>query len=152
MYAFGFLLVLGMLWFMAWQFKMLKKYVLTFDRFSLHAKEGFIQINEQVIPLGEIAFARVREKEQPTATEKMLSKSAYYAFMAEIVFHLQDDTCVCCAFNTKGALYKALKQLTPYVQINGNIDVYKPHFAWGVLLFFAAGLIAFVLFRACSSY
>lgn len=146
MYVFGFLFLLAVLWFIAWQLKMLKKYVLTFDRFSLHAQEGFIRINEQVIPFGEIAFARVQKKEQPTAAEKMLSRSAYYAFMAEIVFHLQDDTCVCCTFNTKAALYKALKELMPYVQIDGNIEVYKPHFAWGYLLLFVVVLIVVMLF------
>jgi len=138
-----------MVLFIFWQFKMLKKYVLTFDGFKMNAKEGFLVVNEQVINFADIELVSVRETQQPAALEKTFSKSAFYAYMSEITFHLHGDVRVNCRFNTKGALYKALKQLSPYVAINADIEMYKPHFAWGFLLLISAGIILAVLLKSC---
>lgn len=145
-----FLLVFCAVYFIWWQFKMLKKYVLTFDRFSINTQKDYVQINHQIIPFADIAFISVREKEQPTTTEKMLSKSACYAYMAEMIFHLQDDICVSCVFNTKGALYKALKQLAPYLQINADTQKYKPRTSWGYMLLICAAVIMAAMCKSCA--
>ena len=131
--------------FMVWQFKMLKKYALTFDGFKINAKEGYLVVNEQVINFADIDYVTVRETQQPSALEKTFSKSAFYAYMAEVVFRLQDGMQVSCRFNTKGALYKALKQLEPYVQINACIENYAPRFGWEIFLFFAAIILCVLL-------
>ena len=140
--------VLFMVGFIVWQFKMLKKYVLTFDGYKMNAKEGFLVVNERVINFADITFVTVRELAQPSATEKMLSKSAYYAYMSEVIFHLHEGERVTCRFNTKGALYKALKQLSRYVPVNADIEQYKPRFEWSFLLLVAAGIILVMIFKS----
>ena len=141
--------VLFIIGFIVWQLKMLKKYVLTFDKFQINVKEGWLSVNKQVICFADIAYVSVREKTQPTAVEKALSKSAFYAYMAEAVFHLHDGMSVTCLFNTKGALYAALKKLAPYVQINADWHTYKPRWPWGFLLLMAAAVLAGLLLKSC---
>ena len=144
MYFLTFAFFCLMIWFIGWQFKMLKKYVLTYDKWAIHEKEGYLSVNGQQINLGDIVSVRVREMQQPSSTEKLLSKSAYYAYMSEMVLRLQDDTCVTCVFNTKGALYKALTQLAPYVRVEAPIQNYKPHVNW-VMLLILMGAIFYIV-------
>lgn len=41
--------ILLMVIFIAWQFKMLKKYALSYDKFKIHPTEGYISVNGQRI-------------------------------------------------------------------------------------------------------
>ena len=116
--------------FFIWQIKMLRKYVLQYDRFKLDVAARQVEVNKERIILDEIAAVTVRELEQPSAWEKALSKSAAYAYMAQLVFQLKSGYEVTCKFNKKGTLYKALKQLSPLVPVNANIEDYKPHTNW----------------------
>lgn len=133
--------------FLVWQFKMLKKYALTFDYFKLNVSERFIVVNGEQIGFDEIACVTVRELEQPSVLEKAFSKSAFYTYMAEVTFHLKSGESVHCTFNTKGVLYKTLKKLEPFVPVNGDIDYFKPHLHWGALLLLLAGFVLFFLFK-----
>lgn len=124
--------------FIFWQFKMLKKYALKYDKFKLNLKQEYLSVNGQEINFKDIDHITVRQLQQPSALEKALSKSAFYAYMAEMVFHLKDGPAVYCTFNYKGALYKTLKQLEPYVKIDEDINYYKPRINWQYLLLIIA--------------
>jgi len=141
--------VLWIIWFIFWQFKMIKKYVLSFDRCVVRAKEGYVAVNGREMNFDEIEGVTVREKEQPSALEKTFSKSAFYAYMSEMAFHLKDGACVTCTFNTKGALYKTLRQLAPCVAVNADINRYKPQSRWGYLLLIVAGVLFALLIKSC---
>ena len=66
--------------------------------------------------------------------------------MSEIVFHSKAHEPVSCTFNSKGALYKALKDLQPYIRIDDNIENYKPKINWiHILIIVAAIIIGFVV-------
>lgn len=122
--------VLSMFGFIYWQWKMLKKYSLSFDKFKFDVKEQFLSVNGQSVHLADIDHITVRELEQPQWWEKALSKSACYTFMAQIEFHLKTGRVIPCTFNSKGALYHALTQLKPYIPIAANMDIYKPKANW----------------------
>lgn len=141
-------LVLIVVGFIVWQFRMLQKYVLSYDKFQLNLHEKWVAVNGQTIYFQDIDHITVKELQQPALLEKALSKNAAYSYMAEIVFHLKEGPEVHCTFNFKGALYKALKQLEPYVAIHANIEIYKPRVKWGmVVLIVLAMLFAFMLGR-----
>ena len=127
--------------FILWQFKMLKKYALGYDKFKINTKERYVSVNGERINFDEIDFITVRELEQPSVLEKTLSKSAFYAYIAKIEFHLIGGAMIPCVFNYKGALYNALKQLQPYVQINGDISYFKPRIAWRILILMTMGIM-----------
>lgn len=135
--------------FIFWQFKMCKKYNFSYDKFKINLKEEYISVNGQEINLKDIDYITVKELPQPSAYEKALSKSAYYAYMAQIVFHMKQGPDVNCTFNYKGALYKALKQLQQFVKIDDDIETYKPKIRWFnlIILIAALALIIFKIFR-----
>lgn len=139
--------VLLVILFIFWQFKMLKKYALAYDSFKLNIPGRYVVVKGGIIPFEEIDFVTVRELEQPSMLEKTFSKSACYAYMAEVVFHLKSGCEVTCTFNNKGVLYKTLKQVAPFVQVNGDIDCFKPQMRWGVLLVIVAVIILVCLLR-----
>ena len=148
MHLIGILAVLFIIAFIGWQLKLLKKYVLSFDKYQINSQAGYVKINEQLIPFAAIACVTVKECEQPSAVEKALSKSAAYAYMAQLVFHLHDGSAVCCSFNTKGALYQALKQLAPYAAVKADIASYKPRLGCGPFLIIGAVLLV-ILLKCC---
>ena len=128
-------IVLGLLiLFLIWQFKMFKKYALSVDRFKLDVPARYIMVNKERIIFEEIDFVTVRELEQPSTLEKVFSRSASSVYMAEVSFHLKSGYELACKFNHKGTLYKALKQLQPFVQINANVADYKPQVGWVAIL------------------
>lgn len=133
--------------FLVWQFEMLKKYALAYDSFKLNIPGRCAVVRGEIIPFEEIDFITVKELEQPSTLEKTFSKSACYAYMAEVVFHLKSGCEVTCTFNNKGVLYKALKQLASIVQVNGDIDYFKPQVRWGVLLVIVAVIVLVFLLR-----
>ena len=133
--------ILLMIVFIAWQFKMLKKYALSYDKLKIHAGEGYVELNGQRIYFNGIEYITVRELQQPSAMEKAFSKSAFYSYMCEIEFHLKMPAPVHCSFTSKGALYGALKQLQPYVRIESNIEDYKPKINWWYLLLIIFAII-----------
>lgn len=133
--------IIFMVLFIFWQFKMLKKYALKYDKFKINLKQEYLSVNGQEINFKEIDHITVRELEQPSALEKTLSKSAFYAYMAEIVFHLKNGPNIYCTFNYKGTLYRTLKQLEPYVKIDEDIDYYKPKIRWFNMLMVIAAVI-----------
>lgn len=143
---FYYVFIILFVFFIVWQFKMLKKYALSFDKFKIDAEAGYVSINEVRLYFSGIEYASVRELQQPSATERMLSKSACYSYMSEIVFHSKAHEPVSCTFNSKGALYKALKDLHPYIRIDDNIENYKPKINWiHILIIVAAIIIGFVV-------
>ena len=139
------LLVIG---FIYWQWKMLKKYALTFDTVKINLPGKYVTINGRDIHFEEIACITVRELPQPALHEKALSRSAFYAYMAQLEFHLTQGELVQVTFNTKAALYQVLERLNPFVQINANIDAYKPAGKWWVLLWIAFLIIMFFVFKS----
>ena len=126
----GTIVVLLIIIFICWQFKMWKKYALPHDKFNINLKEKYVLVNGNKINFREIDHIMIKELQQPSVWEKSLSKSAHYAYMTEVVFHLKDGECVCCTFNYKGSVYRVLKQLSSHVRIMANIDQYKPKVNW----------------------
>ncbi|MBP5286796.1 MAG: hypothetical protein J6Z08_02745 [Elusimicrobiales bacterium] len=133
--------IMLMVIFIAWQFKMLKKYALSYDKFKIHPTEGYISVNGQRIYFSGIEYITVKELQQPSAAEQFFSKSAFYSYMSEIVFHLKGQAPLYCTFNSKGTLYNALKQLQPYVRIDENIENYKPTINWKFLILIIISII-----------
>jgi len=138
-------MIIGLIMFIAWQFKMLKKYVLKFDRIKIDGQNSCIYINGQAILFKDIDYIDVRELEQPSSLEQMLSKSAAYAFMSEITVHSKNTSPIKCTFNSKAALYKILKQLEPFVRISDNIEKYKPQIMWSRIILIIIAAIIIVL-------
>lgn len=134
--------------FIMWQFKMLKKYTLTYDKLILRPENRTVTINERTIGFDDIDCVTVQEKQQPAMIEKALSKSACYAYMAEIQFHLHSGETIPCVYNTKGALYQILKKLDPFIPVKADINKYKPQIAWGGLIILVAAMI-FIVIAAC---
>ena len=134
--------------FIFWQFKMFKKYVLKYDKFKLNMKEEYLSVNGQEINFKDIDHISVRELEQPSTTERMLSKSAAYVYMSEVTFHLKQGPNIYCTFNYKGALYKTLKKLEPYIKIDDDIEYYKPRINWmQIIIVIAIIVIIFTMSR-----
>lgn len=142
------LIVLLVVGFIVWQFKMLKKYALTYDKLTLQPENRTVKINERTISFDEIDCVTVQEKQQPSMMEKALSKSACYAYMAEIQFHLHSGETIPCVYNTKGALYQILKKLDPFIPVKADINKYKPQIAWVGLIILVAAMI-FIVIAAC---
>lgn len=130
-----------------WQFKVLKKYAFGYDSFKLKIAERYVVVNGARIDFEEIDYITVKELEQPSDLEKAFSKSAFYAYMTEVTFHLKGGFGVTCRFNSKRVLYRALKQLEPFVQIHGNIEYFKPQIRWIPLLIIVASIILIFLTR-----
>lgn len=128
-----FVIFVGMvIGFLYWQFKMLKKYALTYDKCIVNLQGKCVVINGQSIAFEAIEAVTVRELSQPAVYERMLSKSAAYVYMTEVTFHLKDGPEVRCVFNYKGALYKTLKQLESVVPVQADLNQYKPQANWVV--------------------
>lgn len=134
--------------FIYWQFKMLKKYALTYDKFKINIAEKHVLVNGQKINFTDIDHITVRELPQPSPIEKTLSKSAFYAYMSEMELHLKQGERVPCTFHDKGTLYYTLKKLTPYVHIAANMDHYKPAInGWFLLGIIIAILLGWMMRR-----
>ena len=145
MFFVGFLLVAAFLY---WQFRMLKKYALKYDKCSVNVPEKCVVINGQQIAFEAIEAVTVKELPQPAVYERMLSKSAAYVYMTEVTFHLKDGLEMRCVFNHKAVLYKTLKQLEPVVSVQADLEQYKPRANWvtAVILFvFILGIIIAVM-------
>ncbi len=134
--------------FIVWQFRLLQKYVLTYDKFQINLQERWVSVNGQTVYFQDIDHVTVKQLRQPALFEKALSKNAAYSYMSEIVFHLKEGPEVHCTFNFKGALYKALKQLEPFVSIQADIESYKPRIQWGGLLLVIAAIILAWMLRS----
>ena len=144
-YLLSVICVISCVLFIGWQWKMVKKYALTYDKFKINQLEKYITVNGKSIHFEDIDVVSVRELPQPEFWEKALSKSACYAYMAQIEFHLKNGNMVPVTFNTKGALYQTLKQLEGVVPVRANIDLYKPATMWWLLLWiFILGLLVFI--------
>ena len=139
------LIVLLAVGFIVWQFKMLKKYALTYDKLTLQPENRTVKINERTISFDEIDCITVREQKQPSFAEKALSKSACYAYMVDILLNLRNGETVKCTFNTKGALYQTLKKLEPFIPVKANINGYKPQVSWVGLIILVTGIILIVI-------
>lgn len=125
------IIVLLMAYFPLWQFRMIKKYALLYDKFQINIQERYVVVNDQQIRFEDIDYITVVELEQPSALEKSFSTSALYCHMTRVIFHLKQGFSVSCTFNRKEILYRVLKQLKPYVSIKTDIDKYKPSiFSW----------------------
>ncbi|MBR6098931.1 hypothetical protein IKP85_04220 [bacterium] len=112
--------------FLGWQFKVLKKYSLNFDVCKLDIPNKSIYINKKRILMMDVNYIDVLEGEQPSVTEKMFTRYAIYQYMTDMVIYLKDGSVEKCSFNSKGLIYKVLKQLEPYVRINADIEAYNP--------------------------
>ncbi len=134
MFVFLFLLLII---FLFWQFKILLKYSFQYDKFKINIPQRKVCINGEEVAFEEIDHISVLELEQPSTTEKAFSKTAYHTYLTKMIFHLKNGTAVSCRFNSKGALYKALKQLQPFVAIYENIEQYKTSLYWRLIVFIA---------------
>ncbi len=134
MFVFLFLLLII---FLFWQFKILLKYSFQYDKFKINIPQRKVYINGERVPFEEIDHISVLELEQPSTTEKAFSKTAYHTYLTKMLFHLKNGTTVSCRFNSKAALYKALKQLQPFVAIYENIEQYKTSLYWRLIVFIA---------------
>ena len=51
--------------FIFWQFKMLKKYALKYDKFKLNLKQEYLSVNGQEVKFKDIDRITVRQLQQP---------------------------------------------------------------------------------------
>ncbi|MBR5609047.1 MAG: hypothetical protein IKW63_02130 [Elusimicrobiaceae bacterium] len=130
-------LFLCLIVFFYWQFKMIRKYSFQYDKFKINIPQRNVCINGETVSFKEIDHICVLELEQPSTTEKAFSKTAYHTYLTKMIFHLKNGTAVSCRFNSKGALYKALKRLQPFVAIYENIEQYKISIFWRIIVFLA---------------
>lgn len=135
-----FFLFLCLIVFLYWQFKMVQKYAFQYDKFKINIPQRKVYINGEEVAFEEIDHLRVLELEQPSTTEKAFSKAAYHTYLTKMIFYLKNGIEVSCRFNSKAALYKALKRLQPFVPIYENIEQYKISISWRIIV-----LLAFVL-------
>ena len=129
----GALLIIGAAIFLV--IRTLKRYILVRDRFKLDVPNRCVMINKERIFFEEIDFVTVEELEQPNALERSVmyragSAGGYNLYMTQIIFHLKDKSEKECTFNKRTALYKALKQLKPYVTVRAYIEDFKPPVNW----------------------
>ena len=130
-------LFLCLIVFFYWQFKMIRKYSFQYDKFKINIPQRNVCINGETVSFKEIDHICVLELEQPSIAEKAFSKTAYHTYLTKMIFHLKNGTVVSCRFNSKGALYKALKRLQPFVAIYENIEQYKISISWRIIVFLA---------------
>ena len=130
-------LFLCLIVFFYWQFKMIRKYSFQYDKFKINIPQRNVCINGETVSFKEIDHICVLELEQPSIAEKAFSKTAYHTYLTKMIFHLKNGTAVSCRFNSKGALYKALKRLQPFVAIYENIEQYKISISWRIIVFLA---------------
>lgn len=138
-------MVLLVVCFIAWQFKMLRKYTLSYDKLTVDLQNRVLTINGHPVSFDDISFITVQVKQQPSLVERSLSKSAAYVYMAEMLLHLHNGETVGCNFNHKGALYQTLKKLEPFVPVQANIDNYKPQIAWVRLILIVTAIIVILM-------
>ena len=91
--------VLLVLIFIIWQFKVLMKYSFNYDNFKIDTKNKFLTINNKQILFKDINYITVRELEQPSISEKLLTKGALCTFNAEALLQMKDGTIEKCKFN-----------------------------------------------------
>ncbi|MBR1942681.1 hypothetical protein IJ843_02980 [bacterium] len=101
------------------------KYSFNYDNFKIDTKNKFLTINNKQILFKDINYITVRELEQPSISEKLLTKGALCTFNAEALLQMKDGTIEKCKFNYKGILYKFLKTIQPFVKIEEDISCYK---------------------------
>ncbi len=124
----------------------LKKYTLAYDRFKLDVPNRCVMINKERIFFEEIDFVTVYEMEQPNALEKAFAWRWFNLYMTQIIFHLKDGYEMECTFTKRTTLYKALKQLKPYVPVRAYIEGFKfiPRDSWRI--FIVVGILCFFIF------
>lgn len=145
----GALLLIGGIIFLG--IKTSKKYIFVRDRFKLDVPNRCVMINKERIFFEEIDFVTVYELEQPSALEKgFMYKAGSYAsrnlYMTQIIFRLKDGCEKECTFNKRSSLYKALKQLKPYVPVRAYIEDFKPPVYWE-WIFIVVGILFFVFLK-----
>lgn len=132
--------------FIMWQIKVGTKYLFKFDNVQLDELSKIIHINQRKIYYKEIDYIEVIEGEQPSVAERCFSRGASYNYMTIMILHLKDGSVVECNFNYKGAIYKILKKMQPYVKIISDIEKYKPENARAlILIIFLAVFIILML-------
>ncbi len=137
--------VVSCILFIGWQWKMLKKYALNYDKLAINHQEQCVTINGQSIPFADIDFVSVRELPQPALLEKALSRGAFYAYMAHVEFHLKNESVVPATCNAKGVLYQTLKRLEKVIPVRANVESYKPSFVGQLLLWILiVGMLMYV--------
>ena len=129
----GALLIIGTAIFLV--IRTLKRYILVRDHFKLDVPNCCVMINKERIFFEEIDFVTVEELEQPNVLERSVmyragSHGRDDLYMTQIIFHLKSDCEMACTFNRRTSLYKALKQLKPYVTVRAYIEDFKPTDYW----------------------
>ena len=130
-------LFLCLIVFFYWQFKMIRKYSFQYDKFKINIPQRNVCINGETISFKEIDHICVLEMEQPGIAEKAFSKAAYHVYLTKVMFRLKNGNNVSCLFNSKLALYKALKKLQPFVTVYADIEQYKISISWRIIVFLA---------------
>jgi hypothetical protein len=128
------ILIIGVILFIYWQFTVLKKYALKFDSFKIDKTKRCIIVRKEIIKFRDIDYIAVEELEQPSVVEKTLTKSGAYCYMSKLIICMKDGTVKECTFNYKGILYKTLKELKPFVNIDADIEKYKPNAVLGYII------------------
>lgn len=139
-----FTVVFAVILFIIWQFKVIMKYSFNYDKVEVDNKNRLITINDEKISFKDINFVTVEELEQPSVAEKTLTRSGFYSYMSNMVIYLKDGNIKKCKFNYKGALYKILTKLKPYIKIDADIEQYKPN-SLAMLLIFIIVIVIIVL-------
>lgn len=138
--------VIFLIVFIYWQFVVLKKYALKYDSFKIDKAKRCIIVKKEIIKFRDIDYIAVEELEQPSALEKTLTKSGAYCYMSKLIIVMKNGSVKDCTLNYKGILYKALKEMQPYVKIDADIEKYKPNligFILYIILFTAIFCIVF---------
>ena len=130
------ILIIGVILFIYWQFLVLKKYALKFDAFKVDKTKKYILLKKEIIKFRDIEYVAVEELEQPSVTEKVLTKSGAYCYMSKLIIGMKDGSIRECILNYKGTLYKTLKDLQPYVKIDADIEKYKPNTILSYIIMF----------------
>ena len=148
----GALLLIGGIIFLG--IKTSKKYIFGCDRFKLDVPNRCVMIHKEPIFFEEIDFVTVYELEQPSGWERgFMYRAGSYAsknlYMTQIIFRLKDGREKECTFNKRSSLYKALKQLKPYVPVRAYIEDFKPPVYWE-WIFIVVGILFFVFLKILS--
>lgn len=111
---------------------------------QINTKERYVQIGNSRYEFSSIGSISVFEDEvQPSASERYFTRYAHNNYFAEISFNLKNGDSVKYKVVSKGQIYKILKTMQPYVQLNDNPENFKIPFCDGPTLF---GLICFLLY------
>ena len=131
--------------FFTWQFYVYFKYM-KHDNVKIDTKNKIITIRKTNINFSDIKWISVVDNlEQPKFYEKLLSKYAYNKKISNIDFYMQDNTVINCTCNTNRQVYEILTKLKPYININANIESYKPKLNMMPIYCIIAGLCYLII-------